>query len=376
MDQLLSTKFKAPISKQILNSKHKKSLLFVILNFGFTHSVLVCLLFVILNFGFTTPTYANESALSASPAILETVLELDKTTITSVTIQNNTNFPLPIKGSVSAFLSTEVINEENKDTFNASRWFSLEPTDFILQPNELKKIQVTINPPKDAEPGGHYATIYFRPLIPQDAVSTGSTISLARIGILAMIIVPGDIETELTGSPVSAPIWSSFGPIKFWSTLNNNGSVHLLPKSNLTIKNIWGQTVAELKSDPTIVLPHTTKENNFVWDKKLGFGPYHATLTTTYGTDEKPIVSDPVTTYLLPWPLILSLFVILTIVYKIFIVNRRRLVLAIRVLKGQYEPKETTQEDLSHHPRSNNRLNSSLPTRHAKRSPRRQSHRR
>ncbi len=322
-----------------------------------------------------TLALATESALSASPAILETVLELDKATITSVTIQNNTNFPLPIKGSVSAFLSTEKINEENKETFNASRWFSLEPADFILQPNEVKKVEVTINPPKGAEPGGHYATIYFRPLIPQDAVSSGSTISLARIGILAMMIVPGHIETSLTSSPLSAPLWSSFGPVKFWSTLTNNGSVHLLPSSTLIIKNIWGQTVAELKSDPTIVLPHTTKENNLIWDKKLGLGPYSATLTAFYGTDEKPIISDPVVTYLVPWPLILATFVLLTFVYKIFIVNRRRLALAIRVLKGQYEPPQTTQEDSGNHASARRRTNSPNPTKHARRSPRRQSNR-
>lgn len=319
---------------------------------------------------------ASESALSASPAILETVLDQKQPTITTVTIQNNTNFPLPIKGSVSAFLSTESIPEENKDTFNASRWFTLDPADFILQPNEVKKITVTITPPKDAEPGGHYATIYFRPLIPQDAISTGTTISLARIGILAMMIAPGDIKTSLSSSPLSAPIWSSFGPVKFWSTLTNNGSIHLLPTSKLVIKNFWGKTVAELNSNPSIVLPHTTKEHNFIWDKKLGLGPYTTTLTTIYGTDQPPLISNSITTYLLPWPLILGVIAILTFAYKIFIVNRRRLVLAIRVLKGQYEPKETTQEDLSHHPRSNNRLNSSLPTRHAKRSPRRQSHRR
>ena len=189
------------------------------------------------------------------------------------------------------------------------------------------------------------------------------------------MIVPGDIETKLTSSPLSAPLWSSFGPVKFFSTLTNDGSVHLLPNSTLTITNVWGQKVTELKSDPSIVLPHTTKENNFVWDKKLGLGPYSATLTTIYGTDEKPIISDPVVTYLLPWPLILAAFVLLTFVYKIFIVNRRRLALAIRVLKGQYEPHQVIQKDTSHNPSTNS---GSIPTntsKPARRRPRSQSNR-
>ncbi len=337
--------------------------------------IFTTLLLTIYYLLFTTPVLASESALSASPAILESVLDTKNQTVTSVTIQNNTNFPLPIKGSVSAFLSTETIPEESKDTFNASRWFTLDPSDFILQPNEVKKISVTIDPPDGAEPGGHYATIYFRPLIPQDAVSSGSTISLARIGILAMMIVPGDIETSLTSSPLTAPIWSSFGPVKFWSTLTNGGSIHLLPNSTLTIKNIWGKTVEEIKSNPTIVLPHTTKEHNFVWDKKLGLGPYTASITTNFGTDEKPITTNSVTTWLLPWPLIVAVFTLLTIVYKIFIVNRRRLALAISVLKGQYEPTETTQKNSSNNVSTGRRLNPPNSSKPVKRRSRRQSKR-
>lgn len=323
--------------------------------------------FLISNFVFTNPSLASESALSASPAILETVLELNKPTQTTINIQNNTNFPLPIKGSSSAFLATETIKEKDKNTFNASRWITLDPADFILQPNELKKITVTISPPKDAEPGGHYATIYFRPLIPEDAVSSGGNVSLARIGILAMMIVPGDITPELSLSPLSAPVWSSFGPVKFWSSLTNSGNVHLLPSSTLTIKNIWGQTVAELKSEPTIILPHTTKEHNFVWDKELGLGPYTGTLTTNYATDQKPLISNTVTTYLLPWPLILGAFVVLTTIYKIFIVNRRRLVLAIKVLTGKYELPKTTQEDSRIHLGAKPRPRPSIPSQPAKR---------
>ncbi len=124
---------------------------------SYTYRALVITIYLILSP--ISKAHASESALSASPAILETVLDQKQPTITTVTIQNNTNFPLPIKGSVSAFLSTESIPDKNKDTFNASRWFTLDPADFILQPNEVKKVTVTITPPRDAEPGGHYATI-------------------------------------------------------------------------------------------------------------------------------------------------------------------------------------------------------------------------
>lgn len=315
--------------------------------------------------------HASESALSASPAILETVLESSRPTLTTITIQNNTSFPLPIKGSASSFLATQYIPTDRLETYDASHWFTLNPADFILQPNEVKKIEVTITPPLDAEPSGHYATLYFRPLIPQDAVSASSAISLARIGVLAMMIVPGDIKTALSINSLTAPAWQSFGPLTFTSKLSNQGTIHLLPQNTLTIKNIWGQTVKELKSDPSIILPHTTKDYSFHWSQKLGMGPYTATLETTYGTDQSPLISDVLTIWLIPWPVMLVVICTLTLLYKIFIVNRKRLSLAIAVLKGTYEPPETTQKSPLIRPRPRRRTHSLHSPRTTQRSSRR-----
>lgn len=282
--------------------------------------------------------HATESAMSAAPAILESVLNPESPTLTIISVQNNTNFPLPIKGSASAFLANENLAPEKEETFDASKWITLDPSDFILQPHEVKKIKVTITPPKDAEPGGHYATIFFRPLIPADAVSASSTISLARIGVLTMMIYPGEIKNSLDSSPLAAPTWQSFGPINFGADLTNSGSIHTLPVAKLTIHNYWGKQVAEIVHPPSIVLPGTTKSFNFVWDRVLLLGHYKATLAVDPGSDQSPLAIDPISFWIFPWPVILFTICCLTLTYKIFIVNRRRLVLALAVLKGKYEP--------------------------------------
>ncbi len=305
---------------------------------------------------------ATESALSASPAILESIVQPNTTNLTTITIQNNTNFPLPLKGSVSAFLSTEDIPDSAKETFNASSWFTLEPADLILQPSEVKQIKVTITPPKDAEPGGHYATIYFRPLIPQEAVTQSSAISLARIGVLAFLIVPGNITEAISTPTLFSSSFQAFGPVKFTSHLENQGSVHLLPITKLEIKDMWGNTIATLTHPTTAILPHTTKQFNYSWDTKLGFGRYSAILSTQYGTDNPSKQSDPIFFWLIPWPLIILIITILTFIYKIFIVNRRRLVLALQVLKGNYDQTQINQKNPSQHTRSNRRPNSPHPS--------------
>lgn len=106
-------------------------------------------------------TQQQSQALSVSPAILEVVADAGKPFTTVVTVTNITNVPLPIKGSVKNFTPNEDIPQDPNGIFQAQNWFKIAEPDFILQPQERRKITVTISPPSKASPGGHYATIYF-----------------------------------------------------------------------------------------------------------------------------------------------------------------------------------------------------------------------
>lgn len=278
---------------------------------------------------------AVDTALSVAPAILESVTISGKKNLTKIIIINNTNFPLPIKGQVSTFLSNTSLPKTQSDTYNAASWFTLEPSDFILQPQEKKEIAVTIVPPKKSEPGGHYATIYFQPLIPADIVSKESTTSLARVGVLAFLVVPGDIKEGLEIISLAAPIWQTFGPLNFDFSLKNTGNIHLLPTGEIEIKNILDQVVKTIPLEPSAIIPGTTTEQSLMWDKQLLFGRFSTTLKINYGTNHDPLISKPIYIWIIPWPIILVIIVLLTLIYKIFILNFSRLKLAFKVLIGK-----------------------------------------
>lgn len=290
--------------------------------------------FLLLNF-FAKNALASESSLTVAPAILEKVAKPNESTETFAIITNTTNFPLPIKGQVNAFLSTYNIPDSASNTYNASSWFTLEPSDFILQPHENKEIKITINPGKDTEPGGHYATIYFQPLIPDGVISPESTISLARVGVLAFLVIPGNLNESLEVSGIHTNTWQTFGPIEFYFHLKNNGNIHLLPTGRLEIKNILNQTVSTEIIEPSVILPQTEKDQSLIWYKQLMFGRYAATLTLDYGLNHEPLISKPIIFWIIPWPLILIAVVLLTLLYKIFIVHIDRFKLAIAVLRGK-----------------------------------------
>ena len=246
------------------------------------------------------------SALTASPAIIESVVKPNEVTTSQVNLENNTGFPLPIKSQVSIFLTKSKQVDISQKTLDASSWFTLSPADFILQPHEKKLVQIQITPPYGSEPGGHYATIYFEPMIPQEAMSYNSSFNLGRIGVLSFLIVPGDIEQNIIIEDFTSKNLQSFGPLNFDLTLKNDGNVHLLPTGQIVIKNIYGVEKASLALTPTTILPGTSDTYHPSWDKTLLLGRYEVTPHVNYGSDQPMIVGEPIFVWVFPWPLMKS----------------------------------------------------------------------
>lgn len=334
--------------------------LIAVLTVSFTHLV-------------STAHATETTAISVSPAILESIVTPNQPNLTKVVVVNNTVFPLPIKSQVSAFLSNTSLPKSDEDTFNASSWFLVDPADFILQPMEKKEIIITIKPPKNTEPGGHYATIYFEPLIPKEVLSQETTTSLARIGVLSFLVVPGDIQESLEISDLTSNQWQTFGPLDFKLKLKNTGNIHLLPTGKIEIKNIFNKIVSTIPLNHETILPDSDIDQQLTWDIQLLFGRYTAKSTINYGNNHEPLNSNLLVFWIIPWPLIIIAFALLTLLYKIFIVHIDRVKLAIKVLKGQevHEP-QSIQENPPQLSSRGHRTHTSHSS--SKRSHRRQSH--
>ena len=286
---------------------------------------------------FAFPVCAANTSLTVSPAIIESIVKPGKTVKTTITISNDTNFPVPIKSSVKNFTETGVVIEEDQSAFDASSWFKLDPPDFILQPHEQKDVNVSILAPLHTEPGGHYATLYFEPLLPQEALSNSSTQSLARVGVLAFLIAPGDIQEHITLKNFVMDRFQNFGPLTFSFQLDNTGNLHLLPSGKFIVTDILHHQVETLTLDPAIVLPHTSRAFNLTWDKQLLFGRYTISGVILYGSDHINISVANRSIWIIPIPLVLLALILLTSIVWFVIVGRKRFSMAWRVLTGQAE---------------------------------------
>jgi len=274
---------------------------------------------------------SSKSSLGVSPAIIEEVLAPGEEKKTGVWVLNITDFSLPIKVSQESFVvNTNVLGGAGQ-TFNASSWLKIDPPNFILSPYEQKKIAIIIDIPQNAEPGGHYATVYFQPLISASNLRSQTTYLSARVGVLVFLTIKGEIVEQVTLQNLQTRSFSQFGPQHFSLSFQNWGNVHLFPSGEVIIKDFWGQEAGRVSFRPQIVLPKTEKEIAARWDKKFLLGRFSAQADVFYGSANVKLRSEPIIFWVIPY---FPLF-FLTAIIILCILIRKRLVGAIKVLLGK-----------------------------------------
>jgi len=244
---------------------------------------------------------------------------------------------LPIKAFVRNLTAQSTgAKEVESSRLDASQWFTIDEPDFILQPDQTRTVQGTIKPPTNASPGGHYATIFFQPLVPQEALSPSTAYVSARVGALAFLIVRGDIvqKASLEGG-LRAPSMTRHGPVDFAFTVHNAGNVHLMPSGKLVVYDWHGKQVDTLTIPARIVLPDASKEYSLHWQPPSPLGKYHAMLSLSYST-ERTGLSAGVSVWVVPWLELLVGTILLPAVLWFTVKTRRRWRRAWHALRGRY----------------------------------------
>jgi hypothetical protein len=125
-----------------------------------------------------------------------------------------------------------------------------------------------------------------------------------------------------------------YGPIEFTLIVKNEGSVHVRPKTNVTITNTLGKRVASISLGEKNVLPAAERKFNGLLEKKYMFGRYTATATAVYGT-KNTILTDTYSFVVIPYKVVIPVAVGILLLIIAFAKGRKRLSKAIAViLKG------------------------------------------
>jgi hypothetical protein len=285
------------------------------------------------------PAETGASGLTVGPAIIEQPLEVGKPVTRTVTVSNATSRPLPVHASAASLVPGQPLQSINRNIFDASKWFTLSEPDFILQPEQAKTVTFTLRAPAGAEPGGHYATLYFRVAEPQSSANGTATKSTAQVGVLAFLIVKGAIKHNLDSGGIAVHHLQQKGPVKVAVTVNDTGNVHELPSGSLVIRDHKGTAVKRFDLPSGLVLPGTAHTYAFNWQSGANIGRFAASTEINYGPGHTMVEVKPVTFWILPtWALSLMGLIAVALVAAAWLSHGRwkNALRALIDMKGPY----------------------------------------
>lgn len=212
----------------------------------------------------------------------------------TIRVRNDSTSPSAYTVLVEDFTSTgeegAVVLEEGEtdQLFSLASWIQPEATDLILQPGEEKAFGILITVPKNAEPGGHYASVLFQAASGEVQGGAGVT---QRVGALVLLRVSGNVTENAQIETFAAPTYSPTTPLNITLRLKNNGNTHVRPKGTIIITDIFGKKIDELPLNGQNVIPGATRKMDTEWNRPNTLGYYTATLVSTYGEQSLPLTS-------------------------------------------------------------------------------------
>lgn len=264
-------------------------------------------LFVVLSTSFKsagaqTPTPGTES-LTVSPPTIELDATPGATIKRKVIIDNGANSARSVKvivqnfGAAGESGSPELTDMEGP--YSLANWIKVSPSQVTIGPKESKEFEVSVSIPKNPPPGGRFGALIFEPApaggSPEEQVKV-----VSRVSSLLLLRVPGEATEKLaiesfdatkTGGKVDeagVPVAQNFfqkGPINFFTRVKNEGNVHVKPKVEVNVFNLFGRKVATIEpTNAGNALPDAIRRYDSEWKHSTLLGYYKAEVKVTYPT--------------------------------------------------------------------------------------------
>jgi len=275
-------------------------------------------------------------AVTLIPPSLEIGLKPGTEYKTVVKLYNETADPIVLYTETRSFTAKGETGQPDFDfesePIDLSAWVEIEPGPITIEPGKRYEVPVTITPPVNADPGGHYATIFFSSAPPEE----GQLRISSKVGTLILARVDGEILEMAAISEFSTldsqKVFNRL-PVEFYARINNTGNVHLKPSGQVTISGwfVGDDNTIEFNPGQGATLPKTTRKYDLTWDKgtivekpgnfwsdfwqeygnernNFALGKYKAVLNLTAGTTGTATITDnnaEITYWIIPWHILL-----------------------------------------------------------------------
>lgn len=282
----------------------------------------------------TTPT-AN--SIKVSPLRTDVSVDPGENRTVKILVSNPTDAEVQVRPVQNDFIAGNergepaIILDENQSSESRSLKQFMQPLGNVTIPARgSATVEVQLNIPASAKPGGYYGALRFAPVAPDTGGQVNLSVSVASIILLQ---VRGEVEESLTltdftvqqnGS--SKALFTTGDNLSLAIRLQNNGGVHLGPIGKISVTR-GDDIVHEVDFNSGVsrdmVLPDSARRWDVPLDTIDGFGRYTVSAVFTYGAKNQSLEVIK-TFWIIPiWMIITGIVVFLVIVAVIIFVTVR-----------------------------------------------------
>ncbi len=219
----------------------------------------------------TKPISAEALSLGIFPSVIEIQATPPSSPETTVAIQNFEDLPAELKIQLLPIKMTDEKNgtieylPDNEDSLPQAIKRKIQILDngkkinrLTLAPNETRDLTININLDKGDPAGDYYFSLVF---LSEGIELSDTNASQIPAGIGTNILV--SIGPKLSSSGIisefkTKPFFSS-GPVPFNLLLQNDSPHLIVPTGSITIKNLFGKKIANIKILPQYVLANSER---------------------------------------------------------------------------------------------------------------------
>jgi len=203
-------------------------------------------------------------------------------------VRNNSARPIRLKVYAENWFmkedGTPAFIGNREVSFSCREWIKVNPSDFRLQPGEMKTVRFTVSVPEATEAGGYHAAVSFESV--PEAPEAGARGQVAITGKIAaaVYVVLGKVQPEGSLEDLVLEERGDSQLIKL--RVGNSGRTHFRLKGETTVKSTEGKKILKLDFPDEVVLPKAERYVFIPLKEKLTAGNYKVEVRLDIGRDE------------------------------------------------------------------------------------------
>jgi hypothetical protein len=257
--------------------------------------------------GLLSPALAQEDTqntrISISPVTYNLTANPGDTLRQVIKVRNDAAVTQQVSIDVQNFTAVgeegQVGLTDEETSFSLAKWIEFEKSTFELGSGKEVQVPFLIRVPGNAEPGGHYASVFAHLGAANPGDVSGSSIG-QKIASLVLLRVAGTVKEQAAVESFSVGEFEAGQSVPFDVRIRNQGSVHIRPQGFVTVNDTFGNKVADVAIDENNVLPDAVRRLEATWDKPGFMGRYTANALMYYG-DANQQLTATTTFWIIPW---------------------------------------------------------------------------